>query len=217
MKRTSLLWAFVASLGLGASSEEISSDAKTAAMLLSRSGLPGGMIVVIDDQDVNLTLALGRDERFVVQTLATDKDRVKRARQTVQEAGFYGRVSAIRFDGRRLPYTDNLINLVVVAEGSAIGRNTLALNELLRVLTPLGTAYIRVPTDDPDDKNAWSQQLVETLRGLGSAHVEQLDIDTPWLKITKAWPEQIDEWTHFLHGPDGNPVAQDTIVGLGGI
>ncbi|MCH8218719.1 MAG: PQQ-binding-like beta-propeller repeat protein [Planctomycetes bacterium] len=213
MKRTSLLWAFVASVGLGASSEKISSDAETAAMLISRSGLPGGMIVVIDGEDVNLTLALGRDERFVVQTLATDKDRVERARQAIQEAGCYGRVSAIRFDGLRLPYTDNLVNLVVVAEGSAVGRDNLALDELLRVLTPLGTAYIRIPTDDAGDTSAWNQQLAETLRGLGAAHVESMDLDTPWLKITKAWPKQIDEWTHFLHGPDGNPVAQDSIVG----
>ncbi|KPK45383.1 MAG: hypothetical protein AMK72_11140, partial [Planctomycetes bacterium SM23_25] len=27
------------------------------------------------------------------------------------------------------------------------------------------------------------------------------------------WPSDIDEWTHYLHGADGNPVAQDRIVG----
>jgi outer membrane protein assembly factor BamB len=33
------------------------------------------------------------------------------------------------------------------------------------------------------------------------------------LAVRKAWPESIDEWTHFLHGPDCNPVARDRVVG----
>jgi outer membrane protein assembly factor BamB len=33
-------------------------------------------------------------------------------------------------------------------------------------------------------------------------------------KIHKPWPREIDEWTHFLHGPDNNAVAEDTVVGL---
>jgi len=31
--------------------------------------------------------------------------------------------------------------------------------------------------------------------------------------ITKPWPQEMDEWTHYLHGPDGNPVADDSLVG----
>ena len=30
---------------------------------------------------------------------------------------------------------------------------------------------------------------------------------------TKPWPQEMDEWTHYLHGPDGNPVADDSLVG----
>ena len=30
--------------------------------------------------------------------------------------------------------------------------------------------------------------------------------------ITKPWPTDIDEWTHYLHGPDNNAVAQDSVV-----
>ncbi|MCX7886015.1 MAG: PQQ-binding-like beta-propeller repeat protein [Verrucomicrobiae bacterium] len=32
-------------------------------------------------------------------------------------------------------------------------------------------------------------------------------------KLVKPWPKDIDEWTHYLHGPDGNPVANDLVVG----
>ena len=34
-----------------------------------------------------------------------------------------------------------------------------------------------------------------------------------WRKIEKPRPTEIDSWTHFLHGPDNNPVAADTVVG----
>ncbi len=34
-----------------------------------------------------------------------------------------------------------------------------------------------------------------------------------WTKLVKEWPTSIDEWTHFLHGPDGNAVAHDDEVG----
>jgi len=34
-----------------------------------------------------------------------------------------------------------------------------------------------------------------------------------WSKTIKPWPEEIDEWTHYFHAADGNPVADDSIVG----
>jgi outer membrane protein assembly factor BamB len=33
-----------------------------------------------------------------------------------------------------------------------------------------------------------------------------------WRRRMKPWPDDIDEWTHFLHGPDNNAVADDTRV-----
>ena len=32
-------------------------------------------------------------------------------------------------------------------------------------------------------------------------------------KLVKPWPREIDEWTHWLHGPDGNAVSRDTVAG----
>ena len=32
-------------------------------------------------------------------------------------------------------------------------------------------------------------------------------------RLVKPWPAEIDQWTHYLRGPDNNAVAQDTIVG----
>ena len=32
-------------------------------------------------------------------------------------------------------------------------------------------------------------------------------------RLSKLWPDDIDEWTHYLHGPENNAVARDRVVG----
>ncbi|MFO8014716.1 MAG: PQQ-binding-like beta-propeller repeat protein, partial [Phycisphaerae bacterium] len=34
-----------------------------------------------------------------------------------------------------------------------------------------------------------------------------------WTKTVNPRPDAIDDWTHYLHGPDNNAVAEDTVVG----
>ena len=53
----------------------------------------------------------------------------------------------------------------------------------------------------------------EVLRVLVPNGVAYVKTDGKWTKVTKPWPGGIDEWTHYLHGPDGNQVAADTVVG----
>jgi len=53
----------------------------------------------------------------------------------------------------------------------------------------------------------------ETLRVLKPGGVAYLREQGRWTKHIKYWPEAMDEWTHWLHGADGNAVAQDRLVG----
>ncbi len=53
----------------------------------------------------------------------------------------------------------------------------------------------------------------ELLRVLAPGGVVVDARDEPRIVARKPWPEGIDEWTHHLHGPDNNAVAQDTMVG----
>ncbi len=80
------------------------------------------------------------------------------------------------FDGEHLPYTDNLVNFLVVSD-----RYRLSRDEMLRVLTPNGAMLI--------------------------------DGEDGWKVLVKPWPKDIDQWSHYLHGPDNNAVARDTVVG----
>ena len=33
-----------------------------------------------------------------------------------------------------------------------------------------------------------------------------------WKKVVKEWPDNIDEWTHYMHSAEGNAVAKDSVV-----
>ena len=85
-------------------------------------------------------------------------------------------MSAEVFDGRHLPYVDNLVNVLIAED---LGK--VAASEVMRVLCPGGVAYVK-------EKGTWSKKV-------------------------KPWPAEIDQWTHCLHGPDNNAVAQDSVVG----
>jgi len=54
------------------------------------------------------------------------------------------------------------------------------------------------------------EEVMRVLVPSGLAYVKDKG---KWIKTAKPWPAEIDEWTHWLHGPDGNAVAADTVAG----
>ena len=88
--------------------------AGTGGELIRESGTRGGLVVHLGCADGRLTSELYAGSNYVVHGLDTDRENVKRARKYIRSLGLYGPVSADMFDGEHLPYSDNLVNLVVV-------------------------------------------------------------------------------------------------------
>ncbi len=151
-------------------------SAEDAAELLELSGIDGGLIVHLGCSDGTLTTELRAGDQYFVHGLDSDAKDVAAGRANLIEQGIYGPVSIDKWDGKLLPYADNLVNLIVAEDAKKLSED-----EMLRALAPNGVALIRS-------------------RG-------------KWERIVKPWPKEIDEWTHYLHAADGNPVADDTIVG----
>ena len=147
-----------------------------AARIISESGVEGGLVVHAGCGDGSLTAELGEQGPWLVHGLERDGKLVARAREHIQSLGRYGRVSVESWPGGKLPYADNLVNLVYTREPDGLD-----LAEVMRVLVPRGVL------------------LVE--RG------------GRWERTVKPWPDEIDDWTHFLHGPDNNAVSRDKLVG----
>lgn len=155
--------------------QPVSYDEK-AKHISNATGIRGGLIVHIGCNDGKLTAVLRTGDSYLVHGLDRNIKNIKQAREYIKSRGCYGEVSVDYFEGRWLPYVDNLVNLVVAED---IG--DVPMNEVMRVLAPNGAAYIKK--------------------------------DSKWTKTVKPWPKDIDEWTHFLHGPDNNAVARDHVVG----
>ncbi|KPJ69832.1 MAG: hypothetical protein AMS14_11235, partial [Planctomycetes bacterium DG_20] len=56
--------------------------------------------------------------------------------------------------------------------------------------------------------------MAEVMRVLAPGGVAYVRKGGGWSKTVKPRPSRIDEWTHYLHGPDNNAVAHDSVVGV---
>jgi len=144
---------------------------------INLSGFEGGVIVHLGCGDGKRTVALNAGDNCIVQGLDTSGASVDAAREYITSRGTYGKVTAMEFDGKKLPYIDNMVNLLVVDKAYSVPRD-----EMMRVLCPNGTVCIK-------EKGKWK-------------------------KITKPRPDDIDQWTHYLHDPQGTMVGKDRVVGL---
>ncbi|MHC4867431.1 MAG: outer membrane protein assembly factor BamB family protein [Planctomycetota bacterium] len=159
--------------------------------LVDAVGVKGGFVVFLGcGEDGKRLAALGANDGFVVQGLSICPVVVEEAREQVKSAQLYGRVSVGLFNGRQLPYVENLVNLLIISDAG-----DLCADEIKRVLVPGGLALIREELDIFGIKTA----PVDTLKG--------------WTAFKKPWPDEIDEWTHFLHDAQGTSVSEDLIAG----
>ena len=109
-----------------------------AQQILSATGVRGGLIVQLGCGEGRLIGTLGQGDPLLVQGLDTRAENVQRAREHLRNIGLCGAVSVNQFDGKRLPYVDNLVNLIISED-----RPTVSMDEVMRVLAPEGVAYIK--------------------------------------------------------------------------
>ena len=175
---------------------------QTGGDLLKQSGVTGGLVVHVGCGDGACLAPLAGDG-YIVHGLDADPARVAAAREKLRGMGTYGRVSVDRWDGKNLPYADNLVNLLVLPNAD----RRLPSEEIARVLAPRGVVLAAEPLATRhtlarrslDEGGSLAAQSPAGLKG--------------WHKYTKPVPPEIDDWTHYLHGADGNPVADDSVVG----
>ncbi|MCB1235287.1 MAG: class I SAM-dependent methyltransferase, partial [Verrucomicrobiae bacterium] len=168
MKQRISLFSFLLAAGLCFSNPRgaIAAPADdTAAAIFEATGVKGGFVVHLGSGDGELTAALKASDSYVVHGLDTDAAKVASARETLLAKGVYGKVSIDRLDGKKLPYTEGTVNLVVADSDAAA--NWVSEDEIRRVLAPLGVAYLRTPGGDwtkiekpwPKEIDEWTHYL----------------------------------------------------------
>jgi len=141
----------------------IRAQVQQAAHILDSTGVEGGLIVHMGCGDGKLTAALRANDSFIVQGLDKNPGNVAGARENISSLGLYSKVSISHLTGNHLPYIDNLVNLVVAEDLGGI-----ATEEVMRVLTPGGVAYIKnggqwekTVKPRPDDIAEWTHYLCD--------------------------------------------------------
>ncbi len=174
MRKRLIRVAFILSL-VFLTSSVANGEEGTVADIREVSGVRGGLVVHVGCGGGRFTTDLCAVEGYLVHGLDADAEHVRAARQHVHSRGLSDSVSIARWDGPRLPYLDNMVNLLVVGEPGAVKAE-----EAMRVLAPGGVLLTR-------GRSGWD-------------------------KAVKPSSDETDEWTHYLHGPDNNAVAEDTVI-----
>jgi hypothetical protein len=165
----------------------VSTADDSVAEALEQSGVHGGLVVVVGCEAPDVLTDLSRRGPYLVHGLDTRQGRVERAREQILGQGLVGRVSVSTWDGKRLPFVDNVVNLVLVQD------STVSLEEIdcRRVLAPGGWVAARHAADSD----------------LG------FDRMGDWFVYHEAMPEALDSWGHHMYDSSGIGAGNDRTVG----
>ena len=89
---------------------------------VAESGVKGGVIVHLGCGDGAATAKMKISDSVVVQGLDADRAKIKTARQAVLKKGLYGDISFSHLDGEKLPYADEMANLLIVEDAGKVAR-----------------------------------------------------------------------------------------------
>ena len=139
----------------------LAGPSQPAQQIIESSGVKGGLIVHVGCGDGKLTAALRATESYVVHGLDREQRNVEAARAHIRSLGLYGQVSVEQWTGERLPYIENLVNLLLVSDGERVAKE-----EMLRVLAPGGVALAPRPSSlaplrkpRPKEMDEWTHYL----------------------------------------------------------
>ena len=180
--------------------------------VVEQAGVTRGVIAVLGT-DWGLTAELVRDTELLIYVREPDADAADKFRERVREQGFgIDRVVIEQGSLEFLPFADNMIDAVIARRTADGSLPKLSIKEVIRVLRPEGTALLQ-PLNESNPGNTGTLQLTEQLRSSGVKEIRQVagPMQT-WLVARKPPLAGADDWTHWEHGADNNPVSSDSAI-----
>lgn len=130
---------------------------QSARQILKATGVAGGLIVHLGCGDGRETADMLLGSSYLVHGLDTSADNVAKARAYLRSSNLYGSVSVAQYDGKMLPYGDNMVNLIVA---DTLG--DVPAEEAMRALAPLGVMVVggkKTVKPWPENIDDWPQYL----------------------------------------------------------
>lgn len=186
-------------------------DENLAEEILAAAAVPGGLCVHLGCGDGALTAALSGGGRFLVHGLEPNAEMAEPAIRIIRSRGIYGQVWVEHYAQKHLPYAENLVNLLVADD---LPRTDVPLKEILRVLCPRGVALIGQSQRAAQfGKRVDAEGLKRRLADAGITDYQIIERNGIWARVQKPRPPEMDDWGHPRHGPSGNAVSRDGLVG----
>ena len=180
---------------------------------MSKAGINAGVCELPRIGDGTLAAALARQGIAQVHGLAPDAAAAEVARAPAAACGVLGsQVIIERGSPAAVPLGDWVADLLVVADASDANLKEVPPAEVRRVLAPYrGVAVVGRPRGG---KGALSKKgLTAWAEGTGGTAVVSDDGDGLWAVVRMPALAGGDDWSHHMHGADGDLVSDDTVFG----
>ncbi len=164
-----------------------------AEELLGSEGVRKGLCIHLGCGGGILTVDLHLGGKYLVHGLTSNREELEKARQYVRSRDVYGKVSVDCCSMRRLPYADNVANVIVAEDLPELRQNGLSIEEIMRVLAPYGVAFLKGETVAV--KEAAVSKVGE------------------WTKVIKPYPKAMDEWPQLTNDGSGAGISKDKLIG----
>ena len=177
-----------------------------------QAGVTRGIVAVLG-ADWGLTNDLVRDTELLVYVREPDVKAAGVFRERVRDSRFgINRIVIEQGSVEKLPFADNMIDIVIAPDSAKGVLAQLSVEEVMRVLRPEGTALLQ-PLGASDSTNTDFTKLAQQVRHAGGIGIQEVEgpLQT-WLVAKKPPLAGADDWTHWEHGPDNNPVSGDSAI-----
>ncbi len=202
MRRTVCFW-MACLLGIGLAAHGQAPRTSLAERLLEEVGVTHGVCAVVGGADEDLILGLVQHSGLVVHAM----DARTEVCDALRKAGDAARLDLHRLVVEQrpagpLPHIDNFLDAALFIDLPDL--SAVAVQDVLRALRP-GAAAI-AGNRQPDAAAA-----LEAWAGAGRGKARKDSFGT-WIAFRKPATEGVDDWTHWEHRPDNNPVSTDACI-----
>ena len=188
---------------------EMRADA-LAKIVLEKAGITATVCEMPRVGDGTLAAALAQAGVAQVHALAPDDKSLAAGRAPAIAAGVLGSQVIIE-TGKpdALTLGDWVADLYLVADATDVNLKTLSAAEAGRVLAPYrGVALVGNPSGRKSGLSI--KALQDWVKGIGGTADIKEDASGLWAVVKIPPLPGGDDWSHFYHAPDANPVSQDT-------
>lgn len=175
-----------------------------ADSLLALAGCTHGVGVVLAGEEQDLVLDLAAHEGMFVHVLSPRLETC----DVLRGMGQSKKLTLQRFLVERwalpsLPHADNVVDFILAMNGA---EKDIPVKALLRALRPGGKVIVGATVPEcAAGVEAWA-------KAAGAVLQKPEGLPGTWAVLTKLKPAGMDNWSHWEHGPDNNPVSQDQII-----